>query len=281
MTKRIRTSRSLTYDDIERIKGQESWKGGRFWLWPSRADIGDDLENQSWDLWNLPKNEDAAIERLLKLFRNIEPVSVVLRFVDPKNYRILSPPVEKLLELPPSRSRSAKYTRYVRCLRGIRRRRGFETAAQVDMALWVLQLGVIEERLVGCRDLAEQFHSDKELRSIRVGNLTKALFESMSRPDLAEALLTTNHELASEMAGIEFERAVRFLTDAADEDLSELVNRYCGSSDLSHNQQVRWREAVKTRNRAVHKNPPPRDDQARRLIETMRAAVVRCDRAHS
>ena len=89
------------------------------------------------------------------------------------------------------------------------------------MAVWLLQVGVLEKKVNGHQDLAAQFHADKELRTIRVRNLTAAFFGGMSRPDLAEALLPTNHELASEMAGIEFERAVRLLTRAAPGDISD------------------------------------------------------------
>ena len=38
------------------------------------------------------------VDRLLGIFRHIEPVSVVVRSVHPRNFGILSPPVEKLLE---------------------------------------------------------------------------------------------------------------------------------------------------------------------------------------
>lgn len=79
-----------------------------------------------------------------------------------------------------------------------------------EMALWVLQVGVVDGLLRGHRDyemLQEAYKKDGQLRAIQVGNLTARLFRDLSRADLAEALLATNAELAGQIAAIEFERS--------------------------------------------------------------------------
>jgi len=272
----VRSSGRLTYDDIEVIRNEEHWSGGQFWHWPSREEIGEELEKMPWEWGKLHKKEKekATIKRLLALFRNIEPVSVVLRFIDPREYGILSPPVEKALELSPTSSPLDKYLDYLQNLRYVRDNRALGTAASVDMALWVLQLGVIEQRLDGWEPLFEEFRADRRLAAIRVRNLTESLFETMSRSDLAEALLPTNRELSSEIAALEFERAVRTLTRASNENtLRDLVQQFYRSGNLSRDERLRWTNAVKLRNRAVHKSPPLGQGMAEELVQVMREAV--------
>ena len=227
----IRSKRRLTYDDIERIRDGQVWNADVFGHWPSRTEVESILKSTEWDFWNLPKREKKAISSLLLVFRQIELVSVILRFVVPRHYGIMSPPVEKVLGLGPFRRHTDEYRAYLKNLRQIRDDRCFDTTADVDMALWVLQLGVLDNTLADhlpknqYRALQDGFRQDSKLREIRVGNLTRQLFSDMPRAELAEALLATNVELAGQIAGIEFERSVRLLTQAgASDKLRDLVN---------------------------------------------------------
>ena len=272
-TKRIQSSRRFTYDDVERIRNSKVWNADQFGYWPSRSDVGHVLESTDWDLWHLPRNEGKAISSLLAVFRQLEPVSVILRFVAPKHYGILSPPVEKLLELSPSRSRREKYLAYLKDLRALRDQRKFTTAAQVDMSLWVLQVGVLERRLPRHEELQRAFEQDLMLREIRVRNVAQLLFKNMSRTALAEALLATNVELSGQIAGIEFERSVkRLLRARPDDKLANLVKEACRSGQVAAEFAMSWGEAVRTRNKAVHSDGAPRPDEVRRLIAAMKSA---------
>ena len=49
----------------------------------------------------------------------------MLRFVAPRHYDILSPPVEKLLEMGSAHKPREKYRKYVKALRTLRDERGF------------------------------------------------------------------------------------------------------------------------------------------------------------
>ena len=51
---------------------------------------------------DLREREEHIVDQLLGIFRHIEPVSVVMRFIKPDDYGILSYPVEKILEVSPS-----------------------------------------------------------------------------------------------------------------------------------------------------------------------------------
>jgi len=279
-TKNIRSSRKFRYSDIARIRNSDLWNADQFGYWPSRQDIGALLENADWDWWNLPKNESRAISRLLAVFQQIEPVTVILRFIAPEHYGILSPPVEQLLGIAPSRSRRKKYQAYLQNLRRIRDAKRFASAADADMALWVLQVGVLEQRLPDHHRLRRSYDRDLMLKEIRVSNLTTDLFQSMSRSALAESLLPTNPLLACQLAAMEFERCVRLLTPGPRRQppskqlpsLYELVRLVCSADDLQPF-QPEWIKAVQARNRAVHRDQPLRPDAARILLQAMNDAV--------
>lgn len=51
----IRSSRRLTYDDIEGIRDGRIWNADAFGYWPPRNEIESILESQEWDFWNLPR----------------------------------------------------------------------------------------------------------------------------------------------------------------------------------------------------------------------------------
>lgn len=213
--KKLRQSRRLTYSDLEPILDTSVWAPDQFGYWPSKEEVQSALQDQTWDFWNLPRNQDLAISKLLAIFRQIELVSVILRFIVPEHFGILSPPVEKIIGLGPFRQRHQRYAHYLDDLRAIRERRGFKDVADVEMALWVLQLGVLEGRLqdfLGQRELLEmreRHRNDELLRAIRVKNLTGEMFDDLTRPQLARALVETNPLLSAQIAGVEFECSIR------------------------------------------------------------------------
>ena len=247
---RARSKRSLSYATIQAIVESPNFAAGqRFWHWPTRAEMESALEGQDIDLWNLPKNERAVIKKLRAVFRTFEAVSVILRFVIPKDYGILSTPVEYLLGTPPAAESIDRYLHYVRDLRLIRDKRGFDTAARVDQALWTLQLGVYGGRLDDVDALKRAHQQDAYLRSIRVKNLSDALFEPMSRLDLAESLVPNRLELAAQLAALEFERAVRAYAkrSSAADDLSHIIEQFAPAHAVGE-----WQRCRSLRNRAIH-----------------------------
>ena len=150
-------------------------------------------------------------------FRQIEPVSVVLRFIDPIQFGIMSSPVQTVLGIRPRRKQTATYSAYLKSLRHICEKRRFERVADVEMALWVLQVGVLdgvlrtpprEELAKDYEELAKDYGKDAELRRIQARNLTVQLLNEMSKLDVADALLDTDVALAGQIAGIEFELLV-------------------------------------------------------------------------
>ena len=287
--KDIRSTGQLTYEGIEKIRAENVWNANVFGYFPPRAEVEPALNSIKWGNWNLRnlrKSEKTVISSLLQVFRQIELVSVILRFIVPEEYGILSPPVEKVLGLGPFRNHTDRYRAYLKSLRKLKNDKGFATVADVDMALWVLQVGVLDEYLLKDgfpegehEKLQEGFSKDSRLREVRVENLTKQLFSDLSRTELAEALLETDSNLAGKIAGIHFEKFVRLLTNARSEDnLRNLVHHKLPSLILAHYSDRRrskaiiakCKEARRIRNLAIHLDPEPKKDEVRQLIKAMK-----------
>jgi len=78
-----------------------------------------------------------VISMLFDLIKNIEIVSCILRFIDPKNYGILSPPVENILNVK-GKNQICIYLNYLQSLEELKDEYKFVRIADVDMALWTL-----------------------------------------------------------------------------------------------------------------------------------------------
>ena len=289
-------SGSLIYDHIEPIMKVDPWGGQQFWQWPSREQFNDRRGPMLIVLWDVTRRtkednrnrekERNTVEELLRVFRHIEPVSVVLRFLAPNRFGILSPPVEKLLEVSPSSSPAEKYLSYVEDLRVIKGKRGFRRVADVDMAIWTLQQVMdYPDRLTKVApkrtEWRKKYEGDRLLREIRVRNLTQSLIGAMELGDLAEAWVPEDIRdtystdkrtvMAGLLAGVLFERAVMKRATKVGrrkESLEETIN----ALDLPSDVKSRWHCARQQRNRAVHNERPLPLPSIRDLLKAMREA---------
>ena len=221
----------------------------------------------------------------------------MLRFIDPKNFGILSPPVEKLLELGASHNPLGKYLKYVKDLQYLRDHRDFRSAAEVDMALWVVREAIqsvesrshrLQDAVPEHREWVEAFWSDRMLRDIRVRNLTESLFGTVTLAQFAEALMSGRRmpgeqnrmKLAARISGIEFEKAVMQVAQARatvrrDERDRPSLMSVVNNLGMQPEVKTRWQRAVKTRNKAVHDRPadPLTRAQVDELLAAMREAL--------
>ena len=277
-------ARSLTYEDLQIMRNTEVWDAEEFGYWPRQEELEENLRAERLNFWNLPGTENVKIERLLDVFRQIELVSVILRFVEPIHYGIMSPPVERILGIGPYPTHVERYQSYLSSIRQLRDDRDqFEQAAQIDMALWVLEVGILKRRLERLLSQAEiddiscAYEADRQLQAIRVGNLTRQILLDSSRAELAEALLEnavgerTLIDLAGQLAGIEFERLVGILAHRRVADERTLRDMVCEVRPNGDELHVNWRNAVRTRNRAIHLRNPSVND-VRNLIRAMNEA---------
>ena len=233
--------------------------------------IKDDLKKAVDSEWRSLR-EHELIEKLHGVFRQIEPVSVVMRFICPKRFGIMSSPVATLLGVRPKRRATSTYKEaYAESLRELRDSRGFTRAAHVEMALWALQVGVLDQRLPEEQGepLTKAYEKDLQLRRLETGNLTKQLFAENTELGVADALLDINPKLAGKIAGIEFEQLVskRVLRAGGkdlgkDQTLRQLIDAF-----TPRDMRERLHHAREIRNRAVHCPSCVAKEDVRELIE--------------
>ena len=166
-------------------------------------------------------------------------------------------------------------------LRSLKVTHGFKATADVDMALWVLQLGVVEGRLKDHLDeteylnLRDGFERDRVLRDIRMSNLARQLFQGIPRLDLARALANAGYlEIAGQIAGCELERRVaNRLSIAADSDmkLRDMIDEAWSGRGPKH----KYQRAVDVRNQAVHRQEVTREEMESliKAVESVKAHV--------
>ena len=135
--KKLINKTTLTFQDLEEFvtKAKQHWWFASFWEFPKK-DGQISLSHRFRELE--PRNEKQVIEELLHQIKQIELVSIVLRFVRPDDYGILSPPVERILNVNWGNDAVETYCNYLGDLRAVRREVRFSRVADADMALWVL-----------------------------------------------------------------------------------------------------------------------------------------------
>ena len=172
----------------------------------------------------------------------------------------------------------------------LRDQRGFHTAAEVDMSLWVMREVIDAEHsrsdwlpdvVPEYEQWIQSFWTDRTLREIRVRNLTQSLFGTMSMAAFAEALLPRGLRrpkrdqimLAGRIAGIEFEKAIMEVAGAlssepaADRGASELMRTVRGL-EVPPVTRDQWVRAVRIRNAVVHG-----EQVGRHEVDTLLAAM--------
>ena len=135
--KHIAMNDSLSQNDLMLLIDAEEWDFKKFW--PDLSSMGN-LRKPLEGCFKLGREgRETAVRRLYDRFQHIEVVSIVLRFVDPENYGIISPPVEKFLGLQPQDNHIKYYLTYLNVLNEISSHYGRPTnLADVDMAIWCL-----------------------------------------------------------------------------------------------------------------------------------------------
>ena len=156
------------------------------------------------------EEKENAVSTLQERVKHIEVVSIILRFLFPEEFGIMSPPVTNLLNLVSLRSHEEQYLRYLSVLEDFRQHYGLERIADVDMALWV----AAHRDLTGYGALSEEMHRDEHFQKVRLKNMVEGLGRHWERTErarltLAEVLLEQDHVLAALVAARCFESWVK------------------------------------------------------------------------
>jgi hypothetical protein len=133
----VKESDSFIRDDLLMIMDAREWDFKKFWPNLTTAIV---LDKPIGGIFNLGwEGKKKTISELYKLFLHIEVVSVILRFIDPQNYAIISPPVEKFFSLQPKDDHIEYYINYLNLLKKTSKHFQLpDKLADVDMALWCL-----------------------------------------------------------------------------------------------------------------------------------------------
>lgn len=262
---------SELWDVIQAIHNHDAFDADMFGFLPEEQIERDLRGSMGHDQWQtLPKH--VLVARLFGAFRQIEPTSMVLRFIDPEHYGIMSSPVATILGVRPRRKPPDTYHAYLKSLKEIRKERHFARVVDVEMALWALQVGALDGLLppTQANALKRHYRGDTVLRQLQTRNLTVQLFSENSKLDVAEELLSTEVAVAGQLAGIEFEQLVGKRVSVAndygkDASLIELID---GFEDVRVRQD--WHRARQIRNRAIHEPSSVTRKDAEFLITTAR-----------
>lgn len=181
----------------------------RWWKMPEMAE--EDLEALTGIFVNLSPRSGEVIWKLFDLIKNIEIVSCILRFIDPQNYGILSPPVENILNVR-GKHQVEKYINYLIDLEKLKEEYDFKRIADVDMALWVLSnilnypgLRTYPKYRIIYEDYRKRANP---IKIIMAKNSLNQIWEEKGYLFIAELLLNTDHDIAGIVAGREIERFV-------------------------------------------------------------------------
>lgn len=158
---------------------------------------------------NIQPKDTGLVQKLFEIFKNIEIMSCLLRIMCPAHYGIYSAPVENLLSIK-AETPLKKYLCYLDDLSELRESYGFDTSAEVDMALWALSAILNEDWLRNNSDYHQIYldyiNKPNTVKRISAGHALKNIRrENVSYLDLAECFLETDPEVAGFLAGKELE----------------------------------------------------------------------------
>ena len=267
----LRNRRPLTYDDLRYFESPRNWEFSTWWAFPPEHLVTPELKRREFNFWRLPKYEQSLVKSLLDVFKSIEIVSIILRFVRPEHYGIISPPVERILGVRHGSNAVETYLNYIGDLREIAEHYHFVRVADADMALWVLH-----ERCFGSKQdqaTRKEYESDPFIREVRATNRMRDLLEDSTYAQLARSLLGTDDELAGVLGGIAFERMVRDRAPRSkgwgDKDLKAVIDELRNEQIIDVLEHGIWQRARRTRNKAIHMNPPPSPAEVEQLIRLL------------
>lgn len=179
---------------FEHFKNTEHWWFDKYWILPSLHDLSQEQQKKTFSFHQLSKgnegktNEKKVINDLLEVFRHIELVAIILRFIRPDSFGILSPPVEHVLALSRGKDHVETYVNYLDNLRSIRDESKYKLrmAAEADKALWVLEHKCYFSEIMDL-EIKREFEEDEFMLQLRAKNLVTPL-HNLSSARLASAL---------------------------------------------------------------------------------------------
>ncbi|HLK85032.1 MAG TPA: hypothetical protein VKT27_00875 [Candidatus Binataceae bacterium] len=267
----LRDGVALNYEDLKKFESPSHWEFKTWWVFPPEQHVTPELRRRKFNFRDLPQEERNVVASLLDVFKSIELVSIILRFIRPELYGIISPPVERILDVRRESDAVQTYLNYLDNLRKVAKHYHFRRVADADMALWVLH----ERCFGGAPNEATRkaYDEDRFIRSLRAENLMKRFLDDCTYAQLAHSLFRTDPVLAGQLGGIEFEQMVRRYVPAGtnwdDVDFKDVINELYRRGTIDTATQVKWHRARITRNQAIHMNPLPDSSEVKKLLDLL------------
>ena len=136
--KYLREGGPLDYEDLNIIADEKCWPFNKYWMWPCKEQIEDELNITAGIFIDLPNNEEKVIGQLLDIFKNISLVSIILRFIHPRYYAIYSRPPLYVMRIERGADDIEEYMNYIDELRLIKNSFEEFRTAEVDMIIWAI-----------------------------------------------------------------------------------------------------------------------------------------------
>jgi len=205
-------SNPITYRMIKRLTSRKYWIFEDYWLVPSFWKLWRDLKKTKGLFQDLPDKEQHATEVLYDIFKNIEVASIILRFIDPQNFGVISPPVRYALRQSAKETYVEEYLDYLSTLRSYTEEYGFERVADADMALWALMENCVIPRNSSCDNFKgfQKKRVDVEEEYIKKSMLFKGLEDdllSVAEEDVEKKVKTLKEErdkMRKELDGLQY-----------------------------------------------------------------------------
>ena len=161
------THKALGISELRHLTSKKLWDFDKFWTIPPKRVLKKRLKGTKGLFRELPLKEELTIGVLYDIMKNIEVVSVILRFIDPTNYGIISPPVRYAIRQSSGKNYIDEYLDFLRVLRRYKEAYNFTRVADVDISLWILSYKCILSGDSSCENFmkyAEMLvHLDEEI----------------------------------------------------------------------------------------------------------------------
>jgi len=249
------------YEFIE-DRNQERWKYSE---WHKFPDLDDEDYKKINEALQLRRSNDLKCLNIFDNVINSIPISsAILRFVDPLNYGILSPPVEKILEVRRGSNEITRYKNYLKNIKEIKEAFGFHRIADVDMALYVYALlGLPQVRRWApkeCLDIMNYHESHPSIiKQIRARNLFSEIWNH-DKLHMAELLFEIDFHAAGILYGINLEVGIKKLYDSMNiknieiQDFRKIVDELNSHKIINQNEKDKLHNAWHIRCACIHGN---------------------------
>lgn len=221
------------------------------------------------------QNEKDFLYKTLEKIKQIELVSIILRFVRPDDYGILSHPVEQIINVPWGRDAVETYLLYLDNLRSIQKRYCgiLKRVADADMALWVLHAKYFEKTDKSI-EIKRYYEEDSFLLQLRTKNLMAPL-KTLDLSTLTLGLHRVRPRLAAAALCYLLEMAVReldkfyFNADRTEIRLDEILNQLRNQTGIEEDFIQKLHKLRIIRNNFLHHDNCPKEEHLKEFIQVI------------